>query len=609
VSAALSARELSIGYRVHGGRREVVAGVSLELRRERIMGLAGESGCGKSTLALTLAGYRSPGAEVIAGGVSFEDTELTRAPVRRLRSLWGARIAYMPQDTSSALNPALRVGRQLVQPLRVHRRLSNAAATAHAIELLDHVGIPDPQPAMRRYAHQFSGGQQQRIALAIGLVCDPEILILDEPTTGLDVTTQARVNDLILRLARERGMATLYVSHNLALLATICDDLAIMYGGEIVERGPAREVFTAPRHPYTAALIGAVPAIGGARPSGIPGRPPAVVVHGACGFADRCGLRADGCEVDVPLVDIAPGRAVRCVRAGEIAPAGGAKTAAPAAARAPNGGPPLLATERLRCVFRHRGAETVALDGVSVELAAGRTLGIAGESGSGKSTLLRALVGLLRPTSGTMRFGGEPLPAGVGERSSELRRTIQMVFQNPDATLNPRHTIRQSLERPMRLFRPELSAAERRDAAVEMLERVRLGSEVLGRYPRHLSGGQRQRVALARALVAQPQVILCDEVTSALDVSVQASVIELLMELRAERGLALVFVTHDLGVLSAVADDLVVLERGTIREAGPAADVLQRPRHPYTVELIRSLPDPRQPAASRPRAPIARTAT
>lgn len=595
----MRARALSIGYQTHDGVREVVADVTLTLQPERILGLAGESGCGKSTLALALAGYRAPGAQVLGGETLLAETELVGAPIRRLRGLWGARIAYMPQDTSTALNPALRVGRQITQPLRVHEGLSRAAATARARELLEHVGIPDPARAMSRYPHQFSGGQQQRIALAIGLICDPDILILDEPTTGLDVTTQARVNELILALARERGMATLYVSHNLALLGTICDDLAIMYGGEIVEHGPAREVYLRPRHPYTAALIAAVPAIGGGgRPRGIPGRPPAAVVHGACGYAERCTFRAAGCSTDVPLISVAGDHRVRCVRAAEIEFAPGSSCGVPTPLRGRADRDALLETEDLRCVFRHRGHETIALDGVSIRVAAGHTLGIAGESGSGKSTLLRLLAGLLEPTGGDIRFRGDPLPGAAGKRPRPLRQAIQMVFQNPDATLNPRHTVMQSLSRPMTLFRPELSRAEHCDAAVQILERVRLGAEVLGRYPRHLSGGQRQRVALARALVAQPDVILCDEVTSALDVSVQASVIELLLELRAERGLTMVFVTHDLGVLSAIADDLVVLERGVVREAGRAADVLERPTDPYTIDLIRSLPNPRQLVAA-----------
>jgi peptide/nickel transport system ATP-binding protein len=595
MTAAVGAHDLSIAYRSRGGSaRQVVADVELALQPRRIVGLAGESGCGKSTLALALAGYRAPGAEVIAGAVELGEETLSGAPIRRLRKIWGARVAYMPQDTSTALNPALRIGRQITEPLRAHEQLSRAAATARATELLERVGIPEPAQAMRRYPHQFSGGQQQRIALAIGLVCDPEVLILDEPTTGLDVTTQARVNELILALARERGMATLYVSHNLTLLATICDDLAIMYAGEIVERGPAREVFLAPRHPYTAALIAAVPAIGAAAPPhGIPGRPPAAVVPGACGFAARCRFAQEPCMTSLSLVQIAPGREVRCARAADLDVAVGA--AAPTTRRVRAGGAaPLIEAREVACVFRHRGHETVALGGVSVELAAGATLGIAGESGSGKSTLLRVLAGLLAPTGGELRYRGERLARLASGRPRETRRTIQMVFQNPDATLNPRHTILQSLERPLQLFRPDASGAQRREIAGTMLERVGLGPDYLGRFPRHLSGGQRQRVALARALVAEPDVLLCDEVTSALDVSVQASVIELLAELREERGLALVFVTHDLGVLSAVADEIVVLERGAVRESGPADEVLQRPTHPYTVDLIASLPDPRQ---------------
>jgi peptide/nickel transport system ATP-binding protein len=516
----------------------------------------------------------------------------------QLRELWGARLAYMPQDTSTALNPALRVGEQFSEALRIHTDLSRSVARRRAIEAFHRVGIPDPEHAIRRYPHQFSGGQQQRIALAMALACEPDVLVLDEPTTGLDVTNQARINALIVALARETGTATLYVSHNLALLATVCDELAIMYGGEIVERGPAQEVFLSPRHPYTAALIAAVPSVVEERlPTGIPGLPPAVVITDRCGFADRCSYRIDACLHPIPLTPISADTVVRCIRAEEL----GADVAPPPpAARAQRSAQvtgsvaPVLAALGIRCVFRQARIETVALEGVSVQVAPGRSLGIAGESGSGKSTLLRVMAGLLEPRSGTLTFSGAPLPIPARRRTVAQRQSIQMVFQNPDATLNPRHTIFQSLERPMKLFRPELRGADRRELAAEIMRQVRLSPDIINRTPRNLSGGQRQRVAIARALVAEPSVILCDEVTSALDVSVQATILELLAELREERQMALVFVTHDLGVLRSIADEVIILERGLIREQGTTADVLERPSHSYTKSLLDAVPDPRR---------------
>jgi peptide/nickel transport system ATP-binding protein len=591
---ALAARGLSIAYANRTGSRTVVGDVTLLLEPNRIIGLAGESGCGKSTLALALMGYRSPGAVVREGTVDLQGTDLVHASLAELRRLWGARIAYMPQDASTALNPALRIGYQLTEPLRLHLGLDRGAATRRAIDLLDRVSIPEPDRALRRYPHQFSGGQQQRIALAMGLACGPQALILDEPTTGLDVTTQARMNRLILELARETGTATLYVSHNLTLLGTVCDDLAIMYGGQIVEIGRARDVYLAPRHPYTAALIASVPSIhGDERPASIPGLPPAVVRDDVCAFSERCRFTAPQCLQPIPLAEIAPERAVRCVRVDELdevvppralVTAPGLRKSAEADA--------VLEVRGLRCVFRHRGHEVVAVDRVDALVAPGRTLGIAGESGSGKSTLLRSLAGLIKPESGEMLYHGAPLAPAAGKRSREVRRAIQIVFQNPDATLNPRHTIFDSLARPLTLFRPDIPSSERRAYAADMLTRMRLSPDLLSRYPRHLSGGQRQRVALARALAAEPEVILCDEVTSALDVSVQATILELLVELRDERGMALVFVTHDLGVLRAIADDAIVMERGQVRERGPIARILDRPSDPYTKQLLDSVPDP-----------------
>ncbi|MGH3024916.1 MAG: dipeptide ABC transporter ATP-binding protein, partial [Gaiellaceae bacterium] len=586
-AAALTASGISVGYRGRDGIRQVVNGVDLTLKRERILGIAGESGCGKSTLALTLMGFRSPNTVVLGGSVGFDGADLLRATPTQLRRRWGAQIAYLPQDTSTALNPAIRVGRQLAEPLRIHQHVARRAARTRMLDLLSQVRIPDPDSALDRYPHEFSGGQQQRIALALGLACVPQVLILDEPTTGLDVTTQAQVNNLIVELTRSAGTATVYVSHNLALLATICDDLGIMYAGEVVELGPASEVFERPRHPYTAALIDAVPSVRTRRRAhGIAGSPPPVVVEHQCAFLDRCAYAASKCSIPVPLVKIAD-RRVRCVRASEIDLASRfiSSSVREAAPDPPGNGPEreaVLATYDLRCEYRQRRHTVVAVEGISIALERGRVLGIAGESGSGKSTLLRALIGLLIPRSGRMEFDGRELSPAVAARPAAVRRAIQIVFQNPDATLNPRHTIGQALERPLKLFRPDVAASERRNYAAEILAQMRLGAHFLDRYPRHLSGGQRQRVALARALVVEPEVILCDEVTSALDVSVQATILELLMNLLEQRQTSIVFVTHDLGVLRSVADDVVIMERGAVRESGAAEDVLLRPRDSYT---------------------------
>jgi peptide/nickel transport system ATP-binding protein len=602
----LAARSLSVSYRGRNTDSQVLLEVSLELKPGRILGLVGESGSGKSTLALCLMGYRPAGQRILSGHVDLDGASITGASIGRLRGLWGSRLAYLPQDTSTSLNPALSIGRHFAESLFKHEHLRHDAALRSAAQWLRRVGIPEPERALRRYPHQFSGGQQQRIAIALALCLNPEVLILDEPTTGLDVVTQANVNELIVELAREVGVAMLYVSHNLAMLATVCDDLAVMYAGQIVESGAVSSVYFTPRHPYTAALIAAVPTIeSDEQPRGIPGIPRSTVAVGQCCFLDRCRLRVAECEASIPMFTVGEQHAARCVRAAELtAPARGAAAVtqapdAPATTAAPDPG---LAVMRVREVsYRFGGsggaAAVLAVDHVSADVYAGRTLGIAGESGSGKSTLLKIIAGLIRAAEGDVTFSGRTLAPSSAQRSAEDRKAIQIVFQNPDSTLNPRHTIAQSLERPLRLFQPRASRPERRARIAEAMSQVRLSADLLDRYPRGLSGGQRQRVAIARALLADPVVLLCDEVTSALDVSVQASIIELLLELQSNRRLAMIFVTHDLGVLRSVANEVVIMKNGAVREQGEVTGVLRAPQDDYTRQLIQAVPAPGQVGA------------
>ena len=453
--AELAARGLSVGYRRHDELKQVLADVSLTLRPGVIVGLAGESGCGKSTLGLALTGYRPPGVVVLDGDVGLAGESLLDMPERRLSRLWGRRIAFVPQNAATALDPALTVGRQLREPLRQHLGLKGRDAESRAKELLERVDLEQPAAALGRYPHQFSGGQQQRIALSMALACQPDVIVLDEPTTGLDVTTQARVNELVVRLVREDGMAVLYVSHDLALLATLCDRLVVMYAGEIVEEGPAIELFARPRHPYTAALLRALPsARHGRRPKGLAGIPPAHTVTERCAFVDRCEFSSDACLKPVPLRQL-NGRDVRCVRAEELTLKRDAVGTVATESRGM--GAAVLEIENLRCVYPRE--RVVAVSGLSLALARGQVIGIAGESGSGKSTLLRCLAGLVGPDAGSVRLAGEPLAPLVGRRTAEQRRLLQLVFQNPDASLNPRHTVHALLERPLRVFRHELDAA------------------------------------------------------------------------------------------------------------------------------------------------------
>jgi peptide/nickel transport system ATP-binding protein len=574
---ALEAKRLSVGYPDGGRVRLVVSDVSLRLEQCRIVGLAGESGAGKSTLALALAGFVPERAVLVGGEVRLGEEELTRAPAARLRRLWGAEISHLPQGSSTALNPALRVGGQIAEVLKTHRR------NARPADLLARVDLPET--LLRRRSYELSGGEQQRVALALATACDPSVLLLDEPTTGLDTRNQAHIVELVGSLTRELEIATLLVSHDLTLLASVCDELYVMYAGEVFEHGPAREVYRDPRHPYTAALLGSVPTIvGDAPPRGLAGTAPLETLGYRCGFADRCPLVGHECLDRIALRRVGHGREARCIRdAGQPATA-----APPPLAERPPVGAVLLAASALTCSY----GRTRALADLSFSLEPGSALGIAGESGSGKTTLLRALAGLLPPAAGEMTLSGRPLAPSIKGRSRGELRAVQIVFQNPDSTLNPSHAVEKSIGRPLKLFRDDIPPDGRRDAAAELLERVELSPRLLDRRPGELSAGQRQRVAIARALAARPEVLLCDEITSALDVSAQAAVLELLASLRREEGLALVVVSHDLGLLRHVADDLIVLEAGQVREHGPALEVLRNPADPYTRALVAALPNP-----------------
>jgi peptide/nickel transport system ATP-binding protein len=586
LTTVLEVEGLSVGY---GDANPVVWDVSFALEPGRVLGLAGESGCGKSTSALAAIGYRDGRMRILGGRSMLDGIDLlTRSP-RELRGIWGRRIAYVAQNAGTALNPALTVGHQLAQPLRRHLGLRGSPLRARLLQLLDDVGIPDPAAALRRFPFQFSGGQQQRIALAIALACRPEVLILDEPTTGLDVTSQARITELLRTVVADSGLAALYVSHDLALLGTVADRLAIMYAGEIAEDGPTNRIVEAGRHPYTQALIGLVPSRDDPRlVPGIPGRPPLQVSLDACAFAPRCPLVIDGClEGHVELAVTAPGQRTRCIRAHETHAPVRAALAAPPAVAVAEATPPLQVSA-LTCNYGKRPEPAVR--SLSLTLAAGERIGIVGESGSGKSTLLRAIAGLHAPSAGTIRFHGDALPARAVQRSRAVRREIQLVFQNADTSLNPRQTVERLIARPIHLF-DQVSGDAARARTLELLDAVGVSRGVLQRYPAELSGGQKQRVALARALAASPSILLCDEVTSALDVSVQATILELLSRLAAERGISLVFVSHDLAVVRTIATRILVMRQGEVCEEAGTAELFAAPTHPYTQELLAAIPE------------------
>jgi peptide/nickel transport system ATP-binding protein len=590
VETVLEVRDLSVGYvRRDRSINRVVHGVSFVLEGGKILGLAGESGCGKSTTALAVLGYRSPGSRILAGS-SFlnQTTDLLALPSAARRAIWGKQVAYVAQNAALALNPAMTIGRQLAQPLAVHLGVHGREARTPQLQLLEAMRLPDPEGALGRYPFQFSGGQQQRIALAIALACRPDVLILDEPTTGLDVTTQARITKLLRSLVSERAIGCLYVSHDLALLGTFADRLAVMYGGELIERGSADAVARHSRHPYTHALLEAVPSV--RRPRyvvGIPGRPPTSVVVDSCAYAPRCAYVLPRCrEGHIELEDPGDGHVARCIRYSEIEkePLAGRELSSA------HGSPVrLLEVAGVRCDYK--SAKTPAVKDVSLAVHVGERVGIVGESGSGKSTLLRAIAGLHRPSAGSIRLRDADLAPVAVKRPRSVRREIQLVFQNPDSSLNPRHTILDIVARPIRLFRDDVPSSQRREAVRELLDAVKLPQGLLYRYPAELSGGQRQRVALARAFAAKPSLLLCDEVTSALDVSVQATILELIAELTEQTETAVIWVSHDLAVVRTIADRALVMRDGEVCEEGETDDLFTAARHPYTQELLAAIPE------------------
>ncbi len=564
---------------------DVVSEVSFAVRSGQVLGLVGESGSGKTTVALALLGHARRGLRITSGQVLLDGVDLLGLSPGDLRAARGARVSYVPQDPSSALNPTLKVGNQLREALLVHAGVIDNPADRVA-EVMREVYLDATPEILGRYPHQLSGGQQQRIALAMAFACRPSLIVLDEPTTGLDVSTQRHVLDTVRSLCRSYGVAAVYVSHDLAVVSGLVSDVAVMYAGRIVEIGPTARLFREPVHPYTRGLIGAVPSPERAEVlTGIDGQQPRPGHRGAgCSFAARCGYVIADCTTEAPEPVLIDGRTVRCLRAWDIQATRPERQAVvagpPSAAEAP--------TLSVRGVSASYGSTPVLFD-VGLDVPPRACVAVVGESGSGKTTLARCVAGLHSNWTGEIAFQGAPLDRGARQRSRDVLQRVQYIFQNPYTSLNPRKTVGQIIAQPLEQF-VDLKFRERSARVVQVLEDVSLSRDFLSRYPDQLSGGERQRVAIARALVVQPDLLICDEVTSSLDVSVQAIIVELLRRIQRERQLAMIFITHNLALVRSIAHSAVVLCDGAVAESGPVEQILEHPADPYTIRLMEDVP-------------------
>jgi peptide/nickel transport system ATP-binding protein len=569
----------------------VVEGVSFDVAPGEILGLVGESGSGKTTTGLALLGLARPGTR-LTGNIIVNGIDVAKCTKAELRHIRGRVISFVPQDPSASFDPMRRIGDQIGEIVKVHE---TAFATDDAVlGALSRVNLPNVQAFARRFPHELSGGQQQRVAIARALACRPKVVVFDEPTTGLDVLIQAAILREIDRLRREDNLAVVYISHDLAVVAGLADRIAVMYAGRVVEVGRTRDLVARPRHPYTRGLLSSVPDV--RRPGPIVGIPGATAAVGewptGCAFSPRCNQRVPRCETVLPeLEETTVGNYVRCFEWRRTPPR--QHRALPdrtePGATLGNDFDTLPAVDVESLTATYGGDEESVVRNVSFSIRRDECMALVGESGSGKTTIGRCLVGLHAPRAGVIRLDGVTLPSAAKARPRDVRRKIQAIFQDPSDALNPRRRILDSVAWPARLLR----GLGRREAEVEafsLLERMGLPQRVGERYPRELSGGERQRVCVARALIARPSILICDEITSALDVSVQAAVIDLLRGLRRESKFAMLFISHDLALVASFADRVLIIQDGVLCESGTVADVMTRPEHPYPRALLAAVP-------------------
>jgi peptide/nickel transport system ATP-binding protein len=604
-----SVKNLSIGFRSQKGKEiSILRNVTTNIKKGETVGIVGESGSGKSTLALAMMGYVKHGLFTMSGECLFNSLNLLDLSNNELEKIRGRKIAMIPQNAGQSLTPNLKIGYQIEEALKLHTNLNENERKGRISELLNNVRLPSPDVMALRYPHELSGGQQQRVAVAMALAGNPELLLLDEPTTGLDVTTQAHVLELLKDITKDTGTSMVYVSHDLGAIAQVCDRVIVMYAGEIVLEGPVRKILKEPIHPYTNGLLKSIPKLSlEGLPESMPGAQPQPGHIGeGCSFYDRCNISDEKCKIKTPDLEFLSeiDTSVRCfnykkvninqnkniqiknldeknVENNEIL---GLSDVSISYAK----------QSFLDQLFNKLTDSNPTVKDINININKGETIALVGESGSGKSTILKSIAGLLKTKDGNINFAqNRKLSEDLKNRSSDDLRAIQLIFQNPDESLNPNHTVEQILSQPLKLYFG-LKGDELKKNIIELLEKVRLGEFYLTRYPRQLSGGEKQRVAVARAFAANPDIILCDEVTSALDVSVQAAVLDLLKQLKKDFKTTYIFVSHDLAVVKAISDRVAVLYQGRLCEIGPSKDVYKFPSHPYTEVLLGAVlePDP-----------------
>lgn len=603
MSAQLTVQNLCVQLHTDAGTAQAVDHLAFSIDQGQTFALVGESGCGKSMTAMALLRLLPENAEIREGRVALRDVDVMQLSERDMQSVRGRRLSIIFQEPSTSLNPVMTIGRQLLEVIGRHTSLQGAQAHAKVIEWLSRVGLPEPERRFHAYPFELSGGQLQRVMIAMALAAEPDLLIADEPTTALDVTIQAQILKLLKDLQRERGMAMLMITHDLAVVQDMADHVALMYAGQMVETATRDAFFANPCHPYAQLLLKALPGQGsrGKSLAAIEGTvPPLTDAFKGCRFAPRCPARTATCETsDVPVHAVSASHSVRCLRPDFVVSSREALHApTPEVAKVSAGNDVLLISDLnvsypLGNQFWGQRKYFEAVKGVSFRIGRGETLALVGESGCGKTTIGKALLRLLdgrARVTGQVLLNGQDLLRQGHAALHQARRDLQIVFQNPFASLNPRMRVREILEEGMVSLRPEWTSEERGEKLLTLTARVGLRPDVLGRYPHEFSGGQRQRIAIARALAVEPRLIVCDEPTSALDVSVQAQILNLLRELQTTLGVSYLFVTHNIGVVEYLADRVAVMQAGQIVEMGPASQLLQHPQQPYTRNLLDSVP-------------------